>query len=178
MPEGAKLLMLGTFPPGQHRWDMDFYYPNRTNDFWKIMGLIFLGDATALINSVTQHFDSDRIRRLMAEKHIALSDTAREVRRLRGNASDKHLDIVTPLPLFDLLHEMPYCHTVATTGEKAAEVIATITSTEIPRIGTKIHSPAHGLDLWRMPSTSRAYPLPLEQKAAHYETLFRETGII
>lgn len=33
LPEGAKVLMLGTFPPGEHRWSMNFYYPNPINDF-------------------------------------------------------------------------------------------------------------------------------------------------
>ena len=29
IPEGAKVLIMGTFPPGPHRWSMDFYYPKR-----------------------------------------------------------------------------------------------------------------------------------------------------
>lgn len=32
IPDGAKILIMGTFPPGNHRWSMDFYYPNPTND--------------------------------------------------------------------------------------------------------------------------------------------------
>ena len=28
LPEGAKVLIMGTFPPGNHRWSMNFYYPN------------------------------------------------------------------------------------------------------------------------------------------------------
>ena len=28
LPVNAKLLMLGSFPPPQSRWKMDFYYPN------------------------------------------------------------------------------------------------------------------------------------------------------
>ena len=37
VPAGARILVMGTFPPGDHRWAMDFYYPNPTNDFWKMM---------------------------------------------------------------------------------------------------------------------------------------------
>lgn len=48
IPSDAKVLFLGTFPPGKHRWSMDFYYPNPINDFWRIMGLVFLGDKDAL----------------------------------------------------------------------------------------------------------------------------------
>ena len=48
MPAGARVLIMGTFPPGQHRWSMDFYYPNPTNDFWRIMGLLYFADKDAL----------------------------------------------------------------------------------------------------------------------------------
>ena len=40
VPRNAKVLILGTFPPKPVRWSMEFYYPNKTNDFWRIMGLI------------------------------------------------------------------------------------------------------------------------------------------
>lgn len=47
IPQGAKVLIMGTFPPAPKRWSMDFYYPNRTNDFWKVCGLIFFGNPEA-----------------------------------------------------------------------------------------------------------------------------------
>lgn len=177
VPDGAKILIMGTFPPGNHRWSMDFYYPNRTNDFWKICGLLFLGNPEALYDKTSKRYDVEAIRRLMTEKRIALNDTARAVRRLKGNASDKFLEIVEPVPLYELLSEMPKCHSVATTGEKAAGVVAAITSTEIPKMGAMITAP-DGLEIWRMPSTSRAYPLPLEKKAEHYSRMFRHIGIL
>jgi len=177
IPDGAKILILGTFPPGKHRWGMDFYYPNRTNDFWKIMGLIFLGNPAALLDAAGHAFDLEAIKTLMTEKHIALNDTAREIRRLKGNASDKFLEIIRPIPLAELLAAMPECHTVATTGEKAASVIAELTGTEIPRMGMQIKT-ADGLSIWRMPSTSRAYPLALDKKAAFYAKMFKDAGIL
>ncbi len=177
IPDGAKVLIMGTFPPGQHRWSMDFYYPNRTNDFWFMMGLIFFGDKDALYDREARLFDLEAIKRLLTERGIALNDTGRVVRRLKGNASDKFLEILEPVPLHDLLGRMPCCHTVATTGEKAAGVIASLTDTAIPKMGEKVTS-ADGLDIWRMPSTSRAYPLRLEKKAEYYATLFRSCGVL
>ena len=32
-PQGARLLMMGSFPPKRERWKMDFYYPNFQNGF-------------------------------------------------------------------------------------------------------------------------------------------------
>ena len=116
LPSGAKVLIMGTFPPQPHRWAMEFYYPNRTNDFWKIMGLIFFNDPTYLYDTGSRSFRLDLIKDLLDDKGIALHDTGREIRRLRDNASDKYLEIVTPVPLFDLLARIPLCRTIATTG--------------------------------------------------------------
>ena len=156
---------------------MDFYYPNRTNDFWYMMGLIFMGDRNALVDTATRTFRLDAIKQLLTDRHIALNDTGRAVRRLRGNASDKYLEIVEPVPLHDLLADMPECHAVATTGEKAASVVATLTDTAIPKLGQMV-TDAAGLEIWRMPSTSRAYPLPLARKADHYARLFRHLHLL
>ena len=187
IPDGAKVLIMGTFPPQAKRWSMDFYYPNRTNDFWKICGLLFLGDKDALLSDDRKTYDIDKIRALMTEKRIALNDTVRKARRLKGNASDKFLEVIEPVPLFELLSEMPGCHAVATTGEKAAGIVAALTGTDIPRMGEMTlatvpppdasESPGQ-LEIWRMPSTSRAYPLAVERKAEYYATLFRHLGIL
>lgn len=177
VPEHAKVLVMGTFPPQPKRWSMNFYYPNRTNDFWYMMGLIFYGDRSALLKPGSRDFDLDKIKALLTEKGIALNDTGRKVRRLMGNASDKFLEIVEPVPLYELLDRMPECRAVATTGEKAAGVLAELTGTEAPKMGEMVTGP-DGIQLWRMPSTSRAYPLKLEKKAEYYERLFRAAGIL
>ncbi len=44
LPEGARILMLGSFPPKKERWSMEFFYPNWINDMWRIWGLIFFND--------------------------------------------------------------------------------------------------------------------------------------
>lgn len=93
-PDGAVVLFVGTFPPARSRWAMDFYYPNRINDFWRIMGLIFKGDKNALLTPDLTGYRLDEIKQLLTERHIALSDTGLAIRRLAGNASDKFLEIV------------------------------------------------------------------------------------
>ena len=103
--------------------------------------------------------------------------TGHKIRRLKGNASDKFLEIVEPVPLDRLLKKMPECRCIATTGEKAAGVIADITGTPAPKMGEMVTGP-DGLEIWRMPSTSRAYPLRLEKKAEYYAQLFKAAGII
>lgn len=177
IPDGARILIAGTFPPGEHRRAMEFYYPNRSNDFWKAMGLIFENDVNAYYDPQSRSYDLDKIKRMLTERRIALSDTGHAVRRLRGNASDKYLEIIEPFPLYEILSAMPCCRDVATTGQKAAEVLASLTSTEAPAMGSFVTS-ADGLRLWRMPSTSRAYPLAVDKKAAYYAAMFETIGIL
>lgn len=172
VPPSAKVLIMGTFPPGPHRWSMDFFYPNRTNDFWFMMGLLFFGDKDALYDRPARQYRLDRIKALLTEKGIAMCDTGYKIRRLKGNASDKYLEIVEPVHLDELLGMMPGCTDIATTGEKAAAVMAELTGTEAPKMGQYVTTPA-GLRVWRMPSTSRAYPLALEKKAEYYSRLFK-----
>lgn len=171
IPPHARVLIMGTFPPQPHRWSMRFYYPNRTNDFWPMMGLLFMGSREALMLPDGKNFDVEAIKRLLTEKGIAMNDTGLRVRRLAGNASDKFLEIVEPVDLDALLRQMPELRAIATTGEKAAGVIARLTDTEPPRMGEMVHDPVRNIDIWRMPSTSRAYPLALEKKAAYYSRL-------
>lgn len=175
--EEAKVLIMGTFPPQPKRWAMNFYYPNRTNDFWYIMGLIFYGDKDALYDRPKKEFRLDKIKATLTEHHIALNDTGRAVRRLKNNASDKFLEIVEKVPLQDLLRRMPECKTIATTGEKAAEVIAELTASKPPKMGEFVVSNS-GLEIWRMPSTSRAYPLRLDLKAEYYKKMFQRIDIL
>lgn len=180
IPNDARLLIMGTFPPGSHRWSMEFFYPNPINDFWRIMGTIYFGNTAELYIPELKTFDLDRIKALLREHHIAMGDTGLEVRRLKGNASDKFLEIVTPMPLEKILLANPSITSVATTGEKAAGVVAEITSTDIPKMGQCIETDFadRRLLIFRMPSTSRAYPMKLDTKASHYREMLLRAGCL
>ena len=45
-------------------------------------------------------------------------DTASAIRRLQDNASDKFLEVVQPTDIPALLHRIPQCKAIVTTGEK------------------------------------------------------------
>lgn len=181
IPEDARVLIMGTFPPKPVRWSMEFYYPNKTNDFWRVMGIIFYDDVDHF-RLPDGSFDEAMIRSFLRDKGIALHDTGAAVIRLKDNASDKFLQIVEPVRLGELLEQMPDCRYIATTGEKAAGVIAGLTSTPVPKIGEWVTAlwPADGrtLHITRMPSTSRAYPLAVAKKADAYRQLFLKAGLV
>ena len=182
LPINAKLLMLGSFPPPRTRWKMDFYYPNYQNDMWKIFGLVFFQNKEHFLDLANKNFKEQLIRDFLTEKGIAIFDTAYQVIRLKGNASDKFLQIAKPTDLAKLLQDIPQCHNVMTTGDKATDtlMLSMPEGTEKPQIGqsSKTYFAERDMTLYRMPSSSRAYPLPVEKKAETYAQLFNEIGLL
>jgi len=179
LPEGARLLMLGSFPPSRKRWCMDFFYPNFINDMWRIFGLVFFGDKERFVDTVAGKFRREDIVRFLTERGIALYDTACAVRRTKNTASDKDLEVVTATDLNALLRSIPECVAVVTTGQKATDVFTTHFGMKQPKVGTSEPFTFDGRDmrLYRMPSSSRAYPMKVERKAAFYDNMFLELGI-
>ena len=110
---------------------------------------------------------------------MALFDTATAVRRLQDNASDKFLEVVEPTDITALLQQIPACKAIVTTGEKATGVLVEKYGCAAPKVGqsTEISVDGRVLRFFRMPSTSRAYPLSLEKKAAAYAALFRTLNL-
>ena len=180
LPQGAVVLFLGSFPPQPKRWSMEFYYPNWLNDFWRVCGLVFFGDRDHFVVPGEKRFDVDRIKAFCTEKGMALFDTATAVRRLQDNASDKFLEVVEPTDITALLRRIPACRAVVTTGEKATGVLVEKYGCVAPKVGqsTDVSIDGRALRFFRMPSTSRAYPLSLDRKAAAYETLFRALHLV
>ena len=150
---------------------MPFYYPNWINDFWRIMGLIHFGDKDHFCVPAEKRFDEALIRQFCTKEGIAFYDTACEVRRLKDNASDAFLEVVTPTDIPTLLQRIPSCQAIITTGEKATGIVAERFGCLMPAVGEYVEITGQ-LRFWRMPSTSRAYPLPLERKAEFYRRLF------
>ena len=182
LPSNGKLLMLGSFPPPKTRWKMDFYYPNFQNDMWKIFGLCFFQDKNHFLNLDSKTFKEQLIREFLNEKGIGIFDTAYKVIRLKGNASDKFLQLHQLTDITKLLQKMPNCHSIMTTGDKATDtlMLSMPENTEKPHIGHAVHTEFAGRDLtlYRMPSSSRAYPLALEKKAEAYSKLFKEIDLL
>nr|WP_227591525.1 uracil-DNA glycosylase family protein [Acinetobacter sp. Marseille-Q1620] len=174
--------MLGSFPPPKTRWKMDFYYPNYQNDMWRILGLIFYKDKNYFLNLPNKNFKEELIRNFLNEKGIAIFDTAYKVIRLKGNASDKFLQIHTATNLEQILEQIPLCQNIMTTGDKATDTLMLSmpegTIKPIIEKASKAYFASRDLTLYRMPSSSRAYPLALEDKAESYKKIFIEMGLL
>ena len=168
LPAKSKLLMLGSFPPQKKRWSMDFYYPNLNNDMWRIYGTLFFNDKNHFLNSTLKSFCREQIIDFLNEKGIALFDTASSIRRLQDNASDKFLEVVEATDVAALLRQLPECKAIVTTGQKATDTLRQQFEIEEPKVGdySEFVFEGRAMRLYRMPSSSRAYPLALDKKAA------------
>ena len=203
LPEKAKVLFLGSFPPQRKRWCMDFYYPNFINDHWRIEGQIFYGDKNHFVDLEAKRFRIDEIVAFCEEKGLAFFDTSTAIRRLQDNASDKFLEVVEPTDIPALLKRLPHLRAIVTTGEKATETICrTMGMAETPKVNTYVRvsntdgtdeteslantdgtdetdifantnmTNGGGLLLYRLPSSSRAYPLSFDKKVEAYRRFF------
>ena len=194
LPENARVLFLGSFPPQRKRWCMDFYYPNFINDHWRIEGQIFFGDKNHFVDLEAKRFKIDEIVAFCQEKGLAFFDTSSAIRRLQDNASDKFLEVVEPTDIHALISQLPHLRAIVTTGEKATETICTYFDIpEIPKVNTFVQlspsptdkSPSpfgeglgvrllggEAIILFRLPSSSRAYPLSFDKKVEAYRRMF------
>lgn len=185
LPENAKVLFLGSFPPQRKRWCIDFYYPNFINDHWRIEGEVFFGDRNHFVDVEAKRFKINEIVSFCQDKGIAFFDTSTAIRRLMDNASDKFLEVVEPTDIPALISKLPHLKAIVTTGEKATDTIcATLQIPETPKVNTFVTIPqllnhdSESIILYRLPSSSRAYPLVFTKKAEAYRKMFEHIGLI
>ncbi|AQW87507.1 G:T/U mismatch-specific DNA glycosylase [Campylobacter pinnipediorum subsp. caledonicus] len=188
IPQDSNILLLGSFPPPQARWSMPFYYPNFNNDMWRIFGLAFMNDKMYFVNLEQKTFYQDKIMDFLKLKGIAIGDSALKVQRLKGNADDKFLEVKEALNIGEILKQMPNCKAILTTGTKACEIVLqqaknngwildSKDTIKAPKTGeyTQAFAPntqdneKQSIKIYRMPSSSRAYPLSLDKKAQIYK---------
>ncbi len=193
LPPDATVMMMGTFPPTADKWAMRFHYPNFYNDMWRIYGSVFFDDVDYFRVGDEKRFDPERIRAFMFERGIASCPTVTQAIRETGNASDKNLTVVTPVNLDSILPQVPKVETLFTTGGKATEVLLNLLAeppakSKYPKTNQSMDYPyewqsgnnkkadVNNLTLYRLPSTSRAYPLALDKKVAAYKDFFKKIG--
>lgn len=159
---------------------MDFFYPNFQNDMWRIFGIIYFNDKNFFLNRNEKSFNKPLLEKFLTESHIAISDTAISVIRHKDNASDNFLEIVEARDVKQLLDKIPLCKAVVTTGQKATDTLIGTMNIDAPKIGkfTEFVLGDRQIRFYRMPSSSRAYPLKLEKKAEIYGSMLKDMNLI
>ncbi|QIW15755.1 DNA glycosylase [Pasteurellaceae bacterium RH1A] len=183
LPAHARVMMMGTFPPTPEKRCMEFHYPNFQNDMWRIFGAVFFDDVDYFRVGQEKCFDPAKIEAFLRERGIALCSSAQTAIREKGNASDKFLKIVEPVDLAAVLAQVPDCQWLFTTGGLATETLLSLLPHKVaaPKTNAFIAYPylaERPLYLYRLPSTSRAYPLSLAKKIEAYRHFFQEAGLL
>jgi G:T/U-mismatch repair DNA glycosylase len=119
------------------------------------------------------------VKNTLKKQGIAMYDVAKSVVRHKDNASDKDLEVIETIDIAKTIQTLPCLQNIVVTGQKALEVIIeqfvkeniTITPPTVGKYSSFIFE-NRTLRLYRMPSSSRAYPLALEKKAAVYGEMF------
>ena len=132
------------------------------------------GDKNRFVDEENRKFRLDDIKKMLEERGVGLYDTAKVVRRTRNTAADKDLEVVREVDILKLIDSAPECVAVVTTGQKATDIFCRNYGIAQPKVGNYVPF-CHGerqLRLYRMPSSSRAYPMRLEKKAEAYQIIF------
>ena len=112
------------------------------------------------------------------ERGLAFFDTSTAVRRLKDNAADQFLEVVEPTDITALLRHLPHCRSIVTTGEKATQTVcASLHLPIIPKVNEAV-TIVPPLLLYRLPSSSRAYPLSFDKKVEAYRRMAEKVGLI
>ncbi|WP_278784733.1 uracil-DNA glycosylase family protein [Prevotella histicola] len=182
LPSNAKLLLLGTFPPAPKRWCMEWYYPNYTNDMWRIFGYVFFEDKKYFVDEANKTYKLDLLRAFLKDKGIAIFDTALRIRRTTGTASDKDLEIVEPADLDHMLRVLPQCKAVLAAGQLATKVFTDHYQIDARKMKMGDYKEftfeGRTIRLYREPSSSRAYPMKVGKKAEYYKQMLSEVGLL
>lgn len=179
LPVGARLLMLGSFPPQRVRWSMDFF----TRICRTICGVssdwYFRGQGV-FSDTRREAFRQGTDRAFLRGERIGSLRYGRRDNPIENNASDNFLQVVREVDLAQLLAAVPTCRAIVTTGQKATDVIVRLAGCAEPPVGESVEFAYadRTLRLYRMPSSSRAYPKPVEWKADYYRRMFAACGML
>lgn len=186
--QNTQVLMMGTMPPTPDKWCMPFHYPNFQNDMWRIYGKIFFDNTDHFRVGEEKRFDAEKIRQFLLDNRIGECPTVTQIIRKQGNASDDNLQIISKVNLVNVLQLAPNVQWLFTTGGKATEILVELINQtnpkqklgKTPKIGEicPIMVENRSLKLYRLPSSSRAYPLSFDKKVEHYRKFFEIAEII
>lgn len=159
---------------------MEFFYPNIQNDMWRIFGHIFFNNKEHFVNPDGLGFREAEIRSFLEARKIAMWDTVMEARRLKENASDKFLESVRAIDIEAVIGQLTSCRAIAVMGQKAIDTLLEVI--DVPDALAVGHCSTariagRRLAVYRMPSSSRAYPKSIEAKAEVYAKMFGEQNI-
>ena len=143
------------------------------------MGICFFGNKNYFVKPGEKTWRLEELKSFLAEKGIAIFDTCLKIRRTKGTASDKDLEVVQQADIDGMLRYLTDCRAVLAAGQLATSIFTehfNISNAKKMKMGSYVEFPFENriLRLYREPSSSRAYPMKVEKKAEYYDKMFRE----
>jgi G:T/U-mismatch repair DNA glycosylase len=104
LPAGATTLVIGTFPTALRNRSFDFFYPNKTNLFWKVLFAVAEKEL---------HSQEDRTTAVASRKavldflQVAITDMGYCIKRYKNSSLDEKLVLMEPMKILNILAEAP-----------------------------------------------------------------------
>jgi hypoxanthine-DNA glycosylase len=119
-PENSRVLIVGTFPPTTRNWSFDFFYPNKNNQFWKVIARIL---NTELEYPAGELAVEER-KMLLRKLHVAITDMGQHITRSGNSSLDENLSVVEYMNIFQILDENPTIRKIIFTSSSGKESAA------------------------------------------------------
>jgi G:T/U-mismatch repair DNA glycosylase len=100
VPE-MRVLILGNFPPHRKRWDYEFFYPNKINNFWKVLALL----AGHELKEMKGPPAVEERKRIMEKLKAGVYNIAKSIRRKNHSARDTDIEIVEFNDVLKIIHD-------------------------------------------------------------------------
>lgn len=112
VPVGAETLVIGTFPTHKRNWKFEFFYPNSSNIFWRLVGDLF--NHTFIHNSGEEAVHERKA--VAALYKFALTDMLAKAIRQKDNSGDDQLVKIELMDIFGIINQCPTIHRLILTS--------------------------------------------------------------
>jgi G:T/U-mismatch repair DNA glycosylase len=110
-----RTLLLGSFPPQEKKRDYSFYYPNKQNNFWKILA--------AICNKELLCFQGKKAvlerKAIMEKLQIGIENMGRSIKRKGESAKDTDIVILTFHDILNIIYQHKELNTIILSGFSA-----------------------------------------------------------
>lgn len=114
IPE-IKTLILGSFPPHSSKWSYPFYYPNKQNNFWKILAAIH---KIELQYYSGQQAVAER-QQLMIDLKVGVQNMGKTIIRKGLSSQDTDIEITEFQDILSIIHKHPELSKIIISGFSA-----------------------------------------------------------
>jgi G:T/U-mismatch repair DNA glycosylase len=170
---GMHVLILGNFPPHSKRWDYKFFYPNKQNNFWKVLSIL---NGTPLKEMKGDAAVQER-QKIMRDLKVGIYNLARSIKRKNKSARDTDIEILEYLDIVSIIRKNTRLKKIILAGFAAKSSTARTFLNQLDeqhihyskpveiKAGTEfqLYMGKRSIDCVILNSTSTAFPIKLEK---------------